>query len=757
MSVETLLDEFRRTFRKGIAWIEHIPAQPARRVPFPEDMDTRLQDVLRAHGIAQLYTHQAEAWRQVRAGKSIVVVTPTASGKTLCYNLPVLQRILERPSTRAMYLFPTKALAQDQKAILHEWTRDIAPDMMIETYDGDTPADLRPQIRERGHIVLTNPDMLHTGILPHHVRWAKLFENLAYVVIDELHSYRGVFGSHVALVIERLKRICRFYGSSPVFITTSATIANPQHHAERLLGTPVVCIDKNGAPQGERYFILYNPPVVDPALGIRRSFIQEAARIAAFFLEHDLQTILFAPSRLYTEIALRYLQDRLVRRPDQHHRIRAYRGGYLPKTRRAIEAGLRTGEVRGVVSTNALELGIDIGSLDVSVIAAYPGTIASLWQQAGRAGRRDRPAIHVFVASQRAIDQYLVHHPPYLFGRPFEQALINPENLFILIDHIKCAAFELPFQEDETFAGMPIREWMELLEEDGFVHRAGTRWVWIGSAYPADSVSLRTVTSDNFVVVDVSQQPRVIAEVDFSSALTTIHPKAIYLCEGRTYYVDELDFSGRKAYVRPVQVDYFTDAIRYTHVDTLDVFDERVYGDWTAAHGEVKVQEQVVGFKKIKFATHENVGSGELSLPEYQMHTAAFWLAFDRRRYLAWHTDPSVRTAMLHSLAFLLHQIVPLILMSDVRDMATAVAEHAQSDAAERAFAPRLYLYEVYPGGVGLAQNLFVQHRALLEMALRVLQACECAAGCPSCIGPHPQLGPVLKPAVTRLLTSLLQ
>jgi len=754
--MEQVLERFRRVFRDGIVWIQHLPAREAVWADFPSDLDPRLRQVLEAQGIRRLYAHQAEAWRLVRAGHSVVIVTPTASGKTLCYNLPVLQRSLEKPRARAMYLFPTKALAQDQKAILRAMTQAWAPDLEIQTYDGDTPEDLRAVIRERSHIVLTNPDMLHTGILPHHVKWAQLFENLEYVVIDELHAYRGVFGSHVALVLRRLQRVCEFYGSRPVFITTSATIANPVEHAERLLGIPVVCIDQSGAPQGERYFVLYNPPVVDPTLGLRRSFIQEACRIAEFLIRHGLQTIVFAPSRLYTEIALRYLRERLAQRPDRRDRVRGYRGGYLPQTRRAIETALRAGEVVGVVSTNALELGVDIGSLDASVLASYPGTMASVWQQAGRAGRRDRPALHVFVASHRAIDQYLVTHPDYFFGRTPEQALIDPWNLFIFLDHLKCAAFELAFQDDETFAGQPVGEWMELLEEDGWVHRVGRRWHWIGDSFPADAVSLRTVTSDNFVVVDTSGRPRVIAEVDFSSALTSIHPKAIYLCEGQTYYVDELDFQGRKAYVRPVQVDYFTDAIRYTHVDVLDVLDERTGPGWRVAHGEVKVQEQVVGFKKIKFGTHENVGSGELSLPEYQLHTAAFWLSFERSAYEAWSPDAVVRTAVLQGLGYLLHQMAPLVLMADVRDLAVAASEHEPSaDEARPAFAPRIYLYEVYPGGVGLAPNLFRRAGELFRLARDVVERCACVAGCPSCIGPRPAVGTDVKGLVGCVLADL--
>ena len=478
-----------------------FPAQEAAYAPFPEGVDVRLKAALATRGIRQPYTHQAEAIGHALAGRHVVVVTPTASGKTLCYNAPVLSAILAEPTSRALYLFPTKALAQDQLAELHtlaEQLRVTGESVGAFTYDGDTPQDARRTIRTRAQIVLSNPDMLHSGILPHHPRWAKLFENLRYVIIDELHAYRGVFGSHLANIARRLKRVCRHYGSNPVFVCSSATIANPQELAQALTGEPFVLVDQSGAPRGEKWFVMVNPPVVNPQLGIRRSYLSETRRLALEFLRWGLQLIVFAQSRLATEILTTYLKEGSRKLPGGEAGIRGYRGGYLPLRRREIEKGLRDGTVRGVVSTNALELGIDIGSLDVCVMAGYPGTIAATWQ---RAGRRSSRSAAVLIASSAPVDQFVIQHPEFFFGASPEHALINPDNLHILLDHIKCAAFELPFrsEEDEPLEGEHLHAILGLLAEEGFLHRADDRWHWIHESYPADAISLRSVSSDNFV------------------------------------------------------------------------------------------------------------------------------------------------------------------------------------------------------------------------------------------------------------------
>ena len=571
-----------------VTTVKRLAPAPAILEPFPEALDPRLQQALRARGIDQLYRHQAEAIDHALAGRNVVIITPTASGKTLCYNAPVLHSILSDPSTRALYLFPTKALAQDQLAELHQLADRVGSlgggDIGVFTYDGDTPQDARRAVRARANVVLSNPDMLHSGILPHHPRWAKLFENLKFVVIDELHAYRGVFGSHLANILRRLHRVCRHYGSSPVFICSSATIANPAELAERLVGTPFSLVDRSGAPRGEKFFLFINPPVVNAQLGIRKSYLSETRRIAVEFLKRGLQAIVFAQSRLSTEILTTYLKDAFAGAPGASDVIRGYRGGYLPLRRREIERGLRTGEVRCVVSTNALELGIDIGALDVSVMAGYPGSIAATWQRAGRAGRRTGRSAAVLVASSAPIDQFVIRHPEYFFGASPEHALVNPDNLHILLDHVKCAAFELPFTADEEYGTLNVQEILTVLAEDGFVHPVDGRWQWTQESYPADAVSLRSVTSDNFVVVDVTDGERVIGETDFTSGPSTLHEKAIYIVEGQLFQVERFDFDGRKAFVRQVECDYYTDAITYTKVTILDTF--AAIGDGPQAEGQ---------------------------------------------------------------------------------------------------------------------------------------------------------------------------
>jgi len=561
----------RDTTGEVITAIHHIPARDAKFAPVPSWVRPELAGAFSAKGISQLYTHQAAAAELVRAGKNVVVVTPTASGKTLCYNVPVVNAVLENTDTRALYLFPTKALAQDQLAELHDLAKRVDNAFGVYTYDGDTPSDARSAIREKGHIVLTNPDMLHTGILPHHTKWQRLFENLQYIVLDELHTYRGVFGSHLCNVLRRLRRIANFYGSTPQFICSSATIANPGELASRLIEDKVEVLDENGAPAAEKVFVFYNPPVVNRYLGIRRSYIHESSRLAQEFLKRNLQTMVFANSRLHTEVLLTYLQQANRPQPGQAEPVRGYRGGYLPGERREIERGLREGRIRGVVTTNALELGIDVGSLDAVVMAGYPGTIASTWQRAGRAGRRSGSSCAVMVASSSPLDQYVARHPDYFFGRSPEHAYIQPDNLEVLVNHLKCAAFELPISAEDKFGVVDVPSLCERMAEAGFLHRSGEHFHWTQEAYPADTVSLRSVTSDNFVIVDITDAAEVIGEVDFSSALTTVHPKAIYLHQGTQYHVERMDFDERKAYVKRVDVDYYTDAIRYTQVRVLEI------------------------------------------------------------------------------------------------------------------------------------------------------------------------------------------
>ena len=738
--------------------VRQIPARVAKFRPIPAWVTSALSEAYRAKGIRELYSHQASTAELVRDGKNVVVVTPTASGKTLCYNLPVLNAVLESADTRALYLFPTKALAQDQLAELQDLAKRLDDNFGVFTYDGDTPSDARKAIRERAHIVLTNPDMLHTGILPHHTKWMRLFENLRYIVLDELHTYRGVFGSHLANVLRRLKRVARFYGSDPQFICCSATIANPGELAAQLIEKEVEVVEENGAPAGEKLFLFYNPPMVNRNLGIRRSYINEATRVAKEILARKLQTIVFANSRLHTEVLLTYLQQANLPKPGQPEPIRGYRGGYLPGERREIERGLRDGRILGVVATNALELGIDVGSLDACVMAGYPGSIASTWQRVGRAGRRSGSSCAVFIASSAPLDQFIVQHPDYFFGSSPEHAHIQPDNLEILVNHLKSAAFELPISADERFGNVDLPELCEQLGEAGFLHQSGGNWHWIDEAYPADTISLRSVTSDNFVIIDTTGEedgkPEVIGEVDFSSALTTVHPKAIYIHQGQQYQVESLDFDKRKAYVKPVNVDYFTDAIRYTQVRVLEIAEEEaITGPAARVHGDVLVRSQVVGFKKIKFFTNENVGSGKLELPENEMHTTAFWITLGHSLLAELPFSLSERQNGIFGLLYTLGSMATLLTMCDRRDLGTAVGERPPSAAtdirwedfatapsnapdAKEFFEPNLYIYDAYPGGIGFSEPLYRICSTLLNRARELISACSCENGCPSCVGP---------------------
>jgi len=715
----------------GDVTLDHvIPARTAEFAPLPSDLRPELADALAKRGIDRLYTHQAAAYDHVRAGRHLVVVTPTASGKTLCYNLPILQRLLEHPSSRALYLFPTKALTQDQLAELGALVQPLPLDIKVSTYDGDTPPGQRTAIREGGHIVLTNPDMLHTGVLPHHTRWRKLFSSLEHVVLDELHTYRGLFGSQVANVIRRLKRICSFYGSNPRFICASATIANPDELARHLLEEDqVALVDRSGAPRGERRLVFYNPPLVNRNLGIRRSSLLEGKRIAAPWIRAGVQTIVFCRSRLQVEVMLSYLRESLLPSLESRQRVRGYRSGYLPLHRREIEAGLRSGAVHGVVSTNALELGIDIGSLQAAVIVGYPGTIASTWQQLGRAGRRTG-SVAVFVASSAPLDQFIVRHPEYFLGASPEEGLVDPDNLLVLAGHLQAGLFELPFLDAERLGRADVSELLRLFEEDGVASHAGGRWFWSQDAFPAEGISLRSIAADNVVIVDTSPaRPEVIGEMDQFTAQVMLHEEAIYLQDGAQYHVDRLDWDEKKAYVRPVDVDYYTDALLGVNVTVLDTFEHEPLPDLDRAHGEVKLTALATMFKKIRFHTHENVGSGPIHLPEQTLHTTAYWTTIEPERWVALGREQL--EAGLQGMAHALRTVASLRLMCDPRDLG-ALGE-VRSISTRK---PTVTIYEVYPGGVGYARRLHELHTSLLADAAELVRECPCSAGCPSCIGP---------------------
>jgi DEAD/DEAH box helicase domain-containing protein len=790
--VEALAARLRAQYAARITGELLVPAKRGQYLPLPQDLDARLVTALAGRGVEQLYTHQAAAWESVRAGRHTVIVTPTASGKTLCYNLPVLQAALHEQA-RSLYLFPTKALAQDQVAELMALNEAGALGVRAFTFDGDTPGDARKAVRTRGDIVVTNPDMLHQGILPHHTKWAQFFESLRYVVIDEMHSYRGVFGSHVANVLRRLQRICRFYGSEPLFILCSATIANPAELAGELINAGVHAITDSGAPQGAKQLLLWNPPVINPDLGIRASARSQTTRIAKQAVQRGLKSIVFAQSRLMVEVLTKYMKDAFDKDPRYPARVAAYRGGYLPTERRAMEKKLREGELDCVVSTSALELGVDIGALDVCVLNGYPGTIAATWQRLGRAGRRQRTALGVLVASSLPLDQYIIRNPEFFLGASPEQARIDPDQLLILLDHIRCAAFELPFRDGDVFGKEDLGEMLSYLQEHGVLHNEGSQWHWMDDSYPANSVSLRSVAEGNFVVIDTSGGAQtVIAEVDYSSAPETIHEGAIYMVQSAPYQVERLNWEGRKAFVTRTRADYYTDAIDYTRLKILEEQQSESaatpdrggdaaptgHGDSfvgaaspprldglapaggaaIVSRGEVHLVRRIVGYKKIRYYTHENVGYGHIDLPDQEMHTTAMW----------WQVNPAALDAAFASrqqaldgflgAGYALHIVAAMRMLSEPRDIGRAVGDgnakwfatvgtngrgqmrNSDGEAVDplslQRFTPTLFLYDNYPGGIGISAPLF-EHRAAVVMdAQALVAACECAHGCPSCIGP---------------------
>jgi DEAD/DEAH box helicase domain-containing protein len=733
MNVQMIINQMkndRKIIRNITKWIT-VPKREAVYSPVPDFIDKRITDTLNKKGITRLYTHQEKAIRAVRDRKDIVVVTPTASGKTLCYNLPVLQQIIEDESSRALFLFPTKALSQDQVTELHNMITEAEIDIKTYTYDGDTSTAARKAVRQAGHIIVTNPDMLHSGILPHHTKWTKLFENLKFIVIDEIHYYRGVFGSHLANVIRRLQRICSYYGSNPQFICCSATIANPLELSSKITGRSMYVIDENGSPSGEKHFVFYNPPVINKELGIRKSLILETKRFAEYFIKNDIQTLVFTRSRLNVEVLVTYLKDIFKSRVLNSGKIRGYRGGYMPRQRREIEKGLRNGEIRGVVSTNALELGIDIGSLDACIISGYPGTIASTWQQAGRAGRRNTTSITVFIAGSSPIDQYIINNPDYFLGKTPENGLINADNLPVLYNHLKCAAFELPFTDSEKFGVNTTDEMLMYMENAKILRKVKDKWHWMTDSFPASDISLRSASRENFIIIDISNPERhnVIGEVCRFAAPSLIHDEAIYLNEGVQYQVEKLDFKEKKAFVRHVDVDYYTDADVSMELKVLDVFNRRTGTYKGSGYGEVLCLSRVSMFKKIKLFTHENIGAGPVNLPENQMHTTAFWYTLNNNIFDKFSmTD--IENALLGLSNIIVH-VATVFLMCDIRDISVMPQIKGTFEGT-----PMLYICDNFPGGVGFSEKLFNTQDELLENALNLISSCQCKKGCPSCVGP---------------------
>ncbi|HEY6538645.1 MAG TPA: DEAD/DEAH box helicase [Candidatus Dormibacteraeota bacterium] len=789
-----------------------IPARDAAYGPMSDGIDPQVRRGLLRHGVGALYTHQVEAIELALAGKSVAVVTPTASGKSLCYLVPVLDAIAKSAEATAILMYPTKALAQDQLTELRDLVDAAELEVRTFTYDGDTPPGVRSALRQAGQVVLTNPDMLHTGILPHHTGWARLFKGLRFVVLDELHTYRGVFGSHVANVIRRLDRICAFYGSQPVYICCSATIANPQELAERLLGRAVVCVEENGAPAPPRRVVVLNPPIVEPRLGVRRSAAREATGLVPKLVRSGSQTIVFAQTRLQVELMLTYLRRELDQHGTDsdngaHPEVRAYRGGYLPLERRAIESGLRSGAVRCVVSTSALELGIDIGRLDAAVLVGYPGTITSTWQRLGRAGRRQEPALQVLITGGGPLDQYLAKHPEFLLDRSPEHAFVDPDNLLVLAGHLQAAVFELPLRDQESFGPSDGGELLQVLEEDGLVHHAGGAWHWAADAFPADAINLRTTAAGNVVILDTavdlqdpSQGPqgpfsgsagghsgsgsRVVGEIDEWAAPLLVHDDAIYLHQGRQYHVERLDWEERRAYVHPVSVDYYTDADLRVGLQVLESMAGPLHdpGRMTArSHGEVRVSLLAAMYRKIRLLTNETVGSGPIRVPERDLQTTAYWCTFAAPLpALAGTLEVGVA-----ALGHVLGQVACFLAMCDRRDLGVVAQVRAALSSVtaqpepsrpneylpgERppvqpasspgnrtgpaTDSPTVFVYDVHPGGVGLSARLFDLHQDLLQAAAGLLGECDCETGCPACVGPVAGVEPHAKATALALLGS---
>jgi DEAD/DEAH box helicase domain-containing protein len=753
---------------------ETLEGRDARFVDIPSALARPIAEALRSRGIDELYDHQARAFEAATSARHLVVATPTASGKSLCFHLPVLQAFATDPEARAIYLYPTKALARDQEASVRELMAASglggANGLGAVVYDGDTPGDARRAARERAGIVITNPDMLHTGILPHHANWARTFQRLRYIVVDELHTYKGVFGSHVANVLRRLLRIARFHGSRPVLIGATATIGNPREHAARLFGQDadaVELVDQSGAPRGSRRFFLFNPPVVNAELGIRASYVKQAVMLASDLVRARVPTIVFGQSRNSVEVMLRYLRDAVATdstRTDKGAgvdpaQIMAYRGGYLPEQRRDIERRLRDGEILCVVATNALELGIDVGELDAVVCAGYPGSVAAMWQRFGRAGRRGETSICVLVTTSAPLDQYLAREPGFLLGAPVEEARIDPDNVEILVQHLKCAAFEQPFKRGEPFGslgGDETADALSFLVRHRVLHESGGTFHWAADAYPANSVSLRSVGWDNVVIIDV-ERDATIAEMDWRSAHTMLHEQAIYQHDGQCWQVERFDYENHKAFVRKVEPDYYTDAMTYVQVSVIE--DEATAApfasEWCSGWGEVAIVEKVVGYKKIKFFTHENAGYGDVRLPEMQMHTTAFWLTVPESRCTRAGDGSMQRSDVIDGLrgvGLAFETVSTLALMCDPRDLGVTMGDTSLEDdrpesppagiprkvrgGPQPGYSPTLFIYENTPGGIGLAERIFEQREALLARTLRLVERCPCDSGCPACVGP---------------------
>jgi len=747
--IEEILEDFKN--RSKIAHIKRIPKREAKLSSFPKNIDPKLFNVLKESGIKSLYSHQAQAIKEISNEKNTIVVTPTASGKTLCYNIPVLNSIIKDPDARALYLFPTKALSQDQIKALERLIVPLGIDIKTYTYDGDTPTSVRKRLRTYGNIIITNPDMLHTGILPHHTRWLGFFTKLKYIVIDEIHTYRGLFGSHMSNLLKRLDRICKFYNSNPIYICSSATIANPKELAEKLTDKEFILIDDNGAPSGEKWFIFWNPPRVAKTIERRRSSLLEAKEIGKKLIEEGVQTIFFTRSRVSAELLGTYLKQSVD--PKLAESIKSYRAGYLPIERREIEKKLFSGEVMGVVSTTALELGIDIGELDSSILVGYPGSISSTWQQAGRAGRGEDFALSILIASDNPIEQFLMYNPEYFFGNPVESAIIDPENIYILVNHIKCADFEIPFKDGERFGSIDIIPYLKYLEDKKILRHVGGKWYWTSESYPAEDISLRSTSSDSFVIQDRTNNYEVIGYIDADTAFELIHPGAIYLHQSQQYEVENLDIDKKIASVAPANVNYYTDAVTKIKLNVLSIDEKEDLGKYQKEYGDVKVTSTVTAFNKFKFYTNEIVGGNKLKLPSQLVHTNSAWIGI-KPSLLERAVIAGVKTKdVLKASAILLENVIPLYILCDRKDVRTHWELKDEINEL-----PTIYFYDYVPGGMGLSEKLYDILPEIFNAALKLIKDCDCANGCPSCIGPiYGRMGNLIKQGTEFILAELVK
>jgi DEAD/DEAH box helicase domain-containing protein len=728
-------------FADQVVHVEELPPREAQYEEIDGGMHPAIEGVLQQLGINQLYSHQAEAVNSVRKGNNIVIVTGTASGKTLCYTVPVMEELLKDDKATMLFLYPTKALAQDQLRGLGLFQQPEAGiKFMAGTYDGDTPQNLRRKIKDGGNIILTNPDMMHQGMLPQHARWNRVFANLKYVVIDEVHAYRGVFGSHLANVMRRLRRICRHYGSSPQFICSSATIANPQKHAERVCGVEMDLIDNDGSPRGKKQFVLWNPPPLKSAAsgdsanwrigGDRRSPMGEAICLMASLVKEKIQTIAFVRTRLASELIFKGCRERLM--PFSRklaNSVHAYRGGYLAEKRREIEQKLANREILGVSSTNALELGIDIGSLEACILVGYPGTIASLWQQAGRAGRGTEESIVFLLAQNSPMDQYLMAHTGYLFDQNPENAVVDPDNPHIVVGHLKCASHELPIllEEVEDF-GDYAEPVLEVLEEDQNIRNIDGKWYWSTSEYPAAGVNLRNIAGPVYTIQDESDGQRVIGTLDEISAMSQLHTHAVYLHSAETYFVDRLDLEQKIAFVKKEPLDYYTQSVQTSEIRIDEAEDEEEWKGGVLGHGDVTVTTTIPMFKKIRYHSRDSLGFEKLELPPQILETVAFWFAPPESITRAMTEKNMLMGEALMGIANVLIEVAPLFVMCDTQDIGVVVDEKNLNRSA-------LFFHDRYPGGMGFSRRCMDRFDDIMVTISDVIRDCGCIDGCPSCVG----------------------